>query len=148
VNTYNSKTYKNEGFTLIEILVASVILFSSIAIVTVIQSGALRSSQKATTHIDISGATPHIMNKIKEQLREKGNLNEVEINGFGKMLRVQYKWHAQLLSFKGAVPSFEPDSGVYVEHTPKYKLWEVNVSSQVGKVEVNFSFKELSWNDK
>ena len=58
------------GFTLIEILVASVILFASLAVVSMIYRGAYLSSEKATQHVNISKVLPAVLSTIEYEIQQ------------------------------------------------------------------------------
>lgn len=58
----------DRGFTLVEVLVASVILFSAIAIGMVAGRSALQASDKVTAYLAIADALPAIMDEVKTTL--------------------------------------------------------------------------------
>lgn len=136
------------GFTLIEILVASVILFSSIAAVTLIYKGAYLSSDKAASHMLISGMASTIATNIRQNIRQRGNESETELKNEGTSLGVKYHWKANLLEFRAPPNIYDIDSGKVTVPENKYKLWQVELTLKHGSAEKTYYFKELSWNDK
>lgn len=146
-HTY-SLNNKSEGFTLIEVLVASVILFSAIATVSMIYRGAYISSQKADAHVNIAGIVPIVLDKIRENIREKGNAESVVLKGSDIAFGVNYHWLANQTAFKGPPEYFDPDSGKIIQSDNKYKLWKIDVELSYGVASKQYQFKELSWNDK
>ena len=138
----------HSGFTLIEVLVASVILFATLATISVIYRGALISTSKATDHVAISSVVPAIVSIVRENIRSKGNTPQAKILGSGTSWGVIYEWGAELTKFKAAPPIFDPDSGGQKETQPKYKLWQVNLSLKLNGVVRLYEYKELSWNEK
>lgn len=80
---------KHSGMTLIEVLVASVILFSTLTLMTNVMSTALKSSEKAEENIAISLSIPlvkdHILFAIKNGTKSESNITFNNIN---------VSWHA------------------------------------------------------
>jgi len=144
-NTYKITLAK--GFTLIEVLVASVILFTAVATVSMVYRGAYISSEKANNHVVISGMLPSLLTKIQVDIRSKGMFPETQIFGEGSSWGVDYQWQADLLEHKSAPTKLDPDSGSYVTPPQKYYLWLVNLSLHYKGMSKKYSFRELSWND-
>lgn len=149
----NSKHYQKifkkpaSGFTLIEVLVASVILFSSIATVSMIYRGAFMSSEKANTHITINGVLPSILSSIRHEVRSQANSEQTQLSGISSAWEVSYKWQATLQKFNSAPSRLDPNSGQLVTPPPKYKLWEITLDLQYGGITKIYQFNELSWNN-
>lgn len=139
---------KANGFTLIEVLVASVILFASLGVVSLIYKGAFLSSEKAISHIELSNVTPIVINNIQNVIRSEENLNNSEIKGLGNSWNTQYTWKATLLEFDSAPPLYDVDNSEYVTSPEKYKLWEVHVELKKGSISKNYIYNEVSWNDQ
>ncbi len=135
------------GFTLVEVLVASVILFSTIAVVSMVYRGAFISSEKATSHIAITGVLPSVLANIKQSIRAKGNSPSTELSGNSNAWDVSYQWRASLVSFKSPPDRFEEGSNVLVTPPEKYKLWQVELAIEKSGLVKSYQFKELSWND-
>ena len=79
----------NTGFTLVEVLIASLILFSVLTVGTMAYRTSVRLFEKITLSAIISGALPDIMAQVKERLMEDKNSGEAPFN---KTLR--YSWQA------------------------------------------------------
>jgi len=148
MNQYLATMGKNRGFTLLEILVASVILFSSMAVVSLIYRGALVSSEKANTHVLISGVVPAVLNTIREKIRQQSDQQQTEIIGNGIAWDVNYHWSAKLLNLKSAPPTFDSETGNNEVSPEKYKLWQVDLQLTLKGIKRDYHFKELSWNEK
>jgi hypothetical protein len=136
------------GFTLIEVLVASVILFSSISVISLIYKGAYLTSVKASAHMAVSGAIPIILTKVEDAIRAEGDTSSLQLTGDGIVWGVQYSWQAELQQFKAAPNLFDPDSGKDVETPKKYKLWQVDLSVRHKSLKQSYKYNELSWNEK
>ena len=137
----------NKGFTLIEIMVATLILFSSIATVSMVYSGAFISSEKANHHVVISGVIPALLANIRTDIRSKGNSTVTSISHSGKVLEVKFSWKAQLISHKSAPKKLDVDGSGYVTPPLKYKLWQVHLNLKLLSTKKHYQFYEVSWSD-
>jgi len=138
---------KNSGFTLIEVMVAAVILFSVIASVSMIYRGAFISSQKANNNIEISGVLPSILATLRFDIRQQGNSSLTELNKQGNVWGINYQWQAQLIAFKSAPEKFDVDRGEFITPPKKYKLWQVTLILKKNGLTKQYTLKELSWSD-
>jgi prepilin-type N-terminal cleavage/methylation domain-containing protein len=137
----------SKGFTLIEILVASMILFASFATVALLYRGALLSSDKAANHLQISAVVPEVLGQVRKSIRMQGKQPLEQLQGSGAMWQVRFEWQAQLEEFKAPAPIFDVDTGQYIEQPAKYKLWLVDLTLDHDGTQREYSFEELSWND-
>ena len=142
--SYQSGYSVNRGFTLLEILVATVILFSAIAAVSLVYRGALLSSDKAKSHIILDSKVPLILTLIQDEIRNNAT-SEQQLSGADTTWNVSYRWQANLESYKPPQPLFSPESGTFEEFAPKFKLWQVKVEVEHEQLIKEFSYKELSW---
>ncbi|GHF80847.1 hypothetical protein [Thalassotalea marina] len=136
------------GFTLIEVLVATVILISSLAIVSLVYRGAYLSSEKAEHHAMIALATPSVLANMRYSIRNKGNNEATTLTDKGEVWGVSYHWEATLSVFEAPQARLNITTGKLAEEVPKYKLWHVVLSIQFADTVKHFSVKEISWNDK
>jgi len=141
------QTGKQIGFTLIEVLVAAVILFTSIATVSMVYRGAFLSSEKANQYVTITGVLPSVMANIRRDIRAQGNSAESELDQKGKTWNVQYDWQAKLVEHKGAPSKLDVDTGDFVTPPLKYKLWLVDLSLNFQSTNKQYQFYEVSWTD-
>ena len=141
----NGRRQHVQGFTLIEILVASVILFSSIATVSMVYRGAFLSSERANKHVNVTAVLPAILAIIKNEIQIQSNSTEVTLNNKSSAWAVNYHWQASLLAFKTAPPLFDVDSGKMSTPPKKYKLWLVNLTLESNGLTKRFQFNEYSW---
>lgn len=137
----------SQGFTLLEILVASVILFSSIAAISLVYRGALLSAEKANAHVTISGVIPNVLGQIRQNIRSKGDLQVTELKGLAESWGVKYRWTALQTLFKAAPATLDFENVGYTVPPNKYKLWNVSVTLEFKGVEKNYEFQEMSWNE-
>ena len=135
------------GFTLIEVLVASVILFATIAIVSDMFRGSFISSEKANRHVTISGITPIALKQIQAALRYQAKNAEQSISGDNKYWGVNVHWEAQQVAFKSAPQLYDYDLSTYQQMPNKYTLWQVSAKFSYGTTIIEHSFYEVSWNE-
>ena len=135
------------GFTLIEVLVAAMILFSSLAVIALIYRGALVASDKAEKHVEIANIVPNILTKVQREIRAQSAQEKSTISGKGNDWGVEYSWSANLLVYKSPLPIYDVELGSFTEKPKKYKYWQVKLVTFIGNTQQQFSYNEVSWND-
>jgi prepilin-type N-terminal cleavage/methylation domain-containing protein len=133
-----------QGFTLLEVLVASVILISSIAAISLAYRGALIASERADKNVQISGVIPVIVTAVAEDLRAQDN-GQVLLNGAGSAWGAKYSWKAELSEFKPPPEQFDIAEGKVVSYKPRFRLWAIELNVNFNGVEKSFTYSELSW---
>lgn len=139
---------RNSGFTLIEVMVATVILISSIAVMSMVYRGAFISSKKANEYVKITGYLPSVLASVRYDIRQQGNSELSQLNNNGDAWDVTYKWQANLIDFQSAPEKFDDESASFITPAKKYKLWQVDLTLQRDTLTKHYSFKELSWNNE
>lgn len=139
------RSFNSQGFTLIEVLVASVILFASIAMVSLIYRGAFLSSERAEKHITSAGVIPLILSTIRENIRENGHTQEDQLSSESYAWEVRYRWKAEVVDLKSAPIRLDVDTGDYVTPPMKYRLWKVELTTIYKTTKRYYQFHELSW---
>ena len=142
-----SKHNSQAGLTLVEVMVAAVILFSSIATVSLIYRGAILSSAKAEQHVSLAGVLPIILSNIKQEIASSAYQESMLQNKKGAVWDVQYQWHASLINKVSAPMKLDTDTGNYVTPAPRYNLWQVELDVSSGEINQHYSYKEFSWDD-
>ena len=135
----------SKGFTLIEVLVATVIMISSIAAITMIYRGVIVSSERAAANIQISSVVEATLGEIKEQIQTLSDKEITNLNGNGSQLNISYSWSAELLNFEAAPPTYDIDQARLIQPEEKYMLWSVTVSFSHKNVRKEYSYREVSW---
>lgn len=136
------------GFTLLEVLVASVILFSSLAAISLIYRGAYLSSDKAELSIKINAMAPSIVSTIQQEIKQLSKSNLTSAQGQGEAWDVTYRWEAQVNANAAAPRRLDPNSGVLTDQPNKYKLWQVDLVLSYQKKSRSFEFLALGWTDE
>ena len=126
------------GFTLLEVLIASVILFSVIVTSTLVYRGALLSSNKAEQALSVSVAAHSIQRIVTDEFRQLKNRSQP--SGEGRYGEVTYRWRAEE-THKGTRTSAVDGS------TParEFSLWQIHLTISKGKMTKQFQFSEISW---
>ena len=90
-----SKVSENSqaGFTLLEVLIASVILFSVIVTSTLVYRGAMLSSDKAEQALSVSVAAHSIQRIVTDEFRELKDRSQS--SGEGRYGEITYRWRAE-----------------------------------------------------
>jgi prepilin-type N-terminal cleavage/methylation domain-containing protein len=139
---------KAQGFTLIEVLVAALILFSSIAMVSMVFRGAFISSEKANNHMVISGVLPAVLATLRQDIRDQGDISLTQLRDKGAMWDVNYQWQAALVAHQSAPEKFDIESRKLVTPPAKYKLWQVELTLTHKSLSKQYQFNELSWSSE
>jgi type II secretory pathway pseudopilin PulG len=141
------KRYQNttKGFTLIEVLIASVILFGSISIVSQAFRGAVNSSLKAQRSVEIARTVPMLLNIIEFRLRTQP-LNK-PIQHEGVFDDATFSWSAKVVNRDGASDRLSPEDGAIIEFDDRFYLWEVNLSVQHQGLQKDYLYKEFTWDN-
>ena len=144
-NLTKSFSQNNNGFTLIEVMVAAVILFSVIATVSMVYRGAFLSSEKANKHTNLASVLPAVLATIQEEVQVRSRTSVTEINQDSSAWQVNYQWSAKLLKFKAAPEKLDVDSGDFIKPPLKYKLWEVSLVLELNGLSKQYTYNELGW---
>jgi type II secretory pathway component PulJ len=130
------------GFTLIEVLIASVILFATITVVAESYRTSLASGQRATAVIEMLTPVPLIISTIRARIRDRP---EQRLTEEGQLLGVRYTFEAVSVRFEPPPPSIDLEMQRLRVFNPRYRLYEVTLYLERGSVKRQFVYKELAW---
>lgn len=130
---------KQHGFTLIEVLLASFILFLVLTSMTMVYRGALLSSTKAERSLSVSAAVPSIRILVTDKFRN--TVNTGSHRGIGRYGDLGYKWVATLAHIGQPSTILQEDSGRQL----RYFLWDIQLTVTLDSVSRSYDFRELSW---
>lgn len=134
---------KQTGFTLIEILISGVILFSVISIVSTVYRGAVLSSSKASQSIELSATIPLLLDTIRFHIRQSNENNTLHQEGM--IDGITFEWKATVIK-EGAPPKkFSPEDGSIIDFSTRFYLWKVELQLEKGERQEYYEFEELSW---
>lgn len=125
------------GFTVIEVLIASFILFLVISSASLIFSNTVKSKQAATESLLLYGYVPVLMDHIHIQLQE-ANPKRTDT---GYLLGVNYKWDARISASK-PVESRQDGS---LSSGYEALLWDVSLVVSTERKSEIFNFSVTSW---
>jgi len=134
-----------KGFTLIEVLIAGVILFMVIAMTTLVYRSALLSSNKAQQVLAITGYLPIIIDNITHELHQQDTGMQNSLQGGGISMQVAYNWQARLIQAKSALTRIDFFTGQAVTQPARYRLWQVEIELTLGSSSRRYEYEELSY---
>jgi len=131
-------TKYQSGFTLLEVLLASFILFSTIVTMTLVYRGALLSSSKAEQALSVSVAAHAVQRIVTDEFRQLTDKSQAF--GEGQYGEVTYSWRA-IETHRGTRRGSEDAS------TPdrEFTLWRIDLSMSKGMMTKQFDYSEISW---
>lgn len=132
-----------DGFTLVEVMIASVILFGSLVAITEGYRTSVEASRRAEATIRMVTPLPLIVSQIRESILS----DPQEANrGAGQMLGVSFRYEAVLSKSAAALPPPDPEGAVSPNLPERYRLYDIRVSLEVRGVAVReFVYQELVW---
>lgn len=134
---------KQQGFTLIEVLIAAVILFSALAIVADLYKASSFTANKVTNKANFYQATNNVISTIKTEIHQQVLERKLpEFNGDFSSGGIEYQWQAVRISFKARVKAVDE----VTEPPRQFGLYEVNVTASREQGAPEFlSFKVATW---
>lgn len=136
-----------QGFSLIEVLVASLILFLTVTIMLTLYQGAILSSQKAEDSLESIPYIKQLQNNISEALEMHSDLSPIIQDG--EIDDVSYTWSARVITKGRAAhpenPSLDQINGSARSVTTIIYLWEVQLTITYNGTDSEFTFWELTW---
>jgi Tfp pilus assembly protein PilV len=138
------KSFNNKGgFTLIEVLLAGVILIISVSAMTLIYRTATISSLKASNSVKFQGNISLIIQTIQNSIRNGKAINP--LSGEGRIDDVFYTWRSVLSEKSGAPARFSVNKNGLDVQPDKFYLWDVYLTVEMASVTKTYEYKELSW---
>ncbi len=134
MSTFN----KQQGMTLIEVLVGAVILFSVLVVMANLVSVATKSSQRAEQRVAEVTFVPLLIPQIRDALSQKGATDSME--GELMIQSRKFRWHAVFIEQKPMHP-LVLEVSVAAEEIPQIRTYNVSISS-VQNPGLNWSYIE------
>lgn len=132
----------SSGFTLIEVLIATVIMFSLLTTAAMVFKSARLSSEHAADVVSMVAPLPFITDTIREQIRQNP---APELNGDGKIEDIEFYWTATSTIFLPPPEQIVVETMQQLKYKPRFHLYEVTLKLQRGKRFRDFFYKELAW---
>ncbi len=133
--------YNQGGFTLIEVLIASFIMFIALATFTMVFRGALLSSERAESVVSTSAYTDLIVDKISASLKQQHK--KTQAGGQGMLLGRQFFWQAHVKQVSRPPARYFGGSLEQASHT--IKLWQVKLTVKTNTSAKDFTYEEVTW---
>lgn len=133
----------SRGFTLIEVLIAAVILFSALAITTELYSASSLSAEKAIKNSQVSQASLVAVQSIKAELRKKAENRKLsEHQGSVVVMGVEFRWFAKREVFSSRTREVSD----IVAPRKQFGLFNVDVTPVfTDRNYPSFTFKVATW---
>lgn len=128
---------EQSGFTLLEVLIAGLILFTAIALVSLAYRTGLQSERSAENRVFKTMAARYIEQNVSEQLR----LQPTRESGEGRWGRWQYQWRVTERHVKWSKSGFDFETKTMVQFGRQLQLLDVLVDIE-GEA---YGFSYLSW---
>jgi len=135
---------KNGGFTLIEVLIAAVILFSALAITAELYTASSLSAQKINNKAHFYQINPIAITVIKTEIRQLSEDRSLaDLSSEFSISGIHYQWQAQRVAFKPRAPDIDD----IIPPNPQFGLFQVNVTAQNTKSNKTdeFQFRVATW---
>ena len=132
-----SQLVQQTGFTLLEVLIAGLILFTAIALVSLAYRTGLQSERSAENRVFKTMAARYIEQNVAEQLRVQPQLT----NGEGQWGRWQYEWRVTQRHSKWSKAGFDIETNTVIQVGRPLELLDVLIDVEGEE----YAFSHLSW---
>jgi hypothetical protein len=133
---------RNSGLTLIEVLIAATILFSTMVVLSESYRATVSADERATRLVELLTPVPLIVSSVRSDLLANPNESQT---GEGRLLGVEYRYAAKQVRFAPPAPRFDPDTGQFQNYAPRFRLYDVQLDIAAGGFERTFLYQELAW---
>lgn len=136
----NKTSQPQNGFTLIEVLVAAVILFLVASTGLLAYNSALQTNARIAARYDIMRPVTMIVDHIQEKMRG----SDIR-SGTGRVGDVNFSWQADIIDNAPPPARFDPDELEFVSYNPRYQLVMVTLTLRKGEYQHRYRYKEVAW---
>ncbi len=133
---------RQSGFTLIEVLIAAVIMFTVLATATLSLRTALNASERAAVTAELLAPLPWITPVIRDSLRADP---AAERSGEGALFGVTYRFRANIVRLGAPPTRFDPDAADFMDYGPRFALYDVELELERDGETASFLYQELAW---
>jgi hypothetical protein len=131
---------KQAGLTLIEVLIASVILFMTLGLVASVFQQNIAMQSRAIGHLQVADDYNSLVAQIRFELGNDKVDGEIEHNGR------RYQWLATEVSRAKEISSLDEESTGYMGNIGMLVLFNIAVTPEVGSGA--FEFRQAIWQNK
>lgn len=125
------------GFTLLEVLIASILLFVSIGLVSVAYQMGLKTDANAQRHLRETMAYRFLEAEVNESLRVKPD----DASGKGTWGSIEYQWEVVDRVEKYSKAGFDSESGSGVQLGRLLVLYQIKITTS----RRDYEYAHLSW---
>ena len=130
------------GFTLIEVIIAAVILFSAVAVTSELYKVSLLSAEKAGASAQIYQVNPTALSMIQSNIIElHQQSSKTSYQNRFELMGIAYEWQAERKLFKPRAP-FALDNEPAEN---RFSFYQVQVQAKKDTKEINFQFEVVAW---
>ena len=133
-----------KGFTLVEVLIASVILFAAVGLATQAYINSNKTLQVAEDTLELLSPIPLLLGNIELALR---NVPIQNYSFEGEALGVKYRWRAEPSKTYAPAPRFDPDNGLFVEYPERFAMYQIELVVVGNGKERVFTYQKLGWSE-
>lgn len=139
------KFTSTKGFTLIEVLIAAIVLFAVVSSALLSFQVALTGTQKAADKLELMARFGPIQQHIQKAISDAQDTTpKANLNGVNQLLDVSFSWQAKLENAAPPPERFEAETTRFVKYAERYLLYNVTVSLRYKSVVANYSYLELA----
>lgn len=131
------------GLTLIEVLIAAIILFAVVASVSQVYQVAVTASIRASRTVESAALVPLLADTITFQVRQAETLSA--LSGKGIIDNFVFSWSASVINRSPPAPRFEFQTDNYVVGEERFYLWKVELQVSRDSFQRDYQFTVLSW---
>lgn len=133
---------KQQAFTLVEVLIASSILFMVIAVTVIGFSNSRQNAAIAASRIAMHQPIGLILDQVENALRP---VSAEQLNGEGQLGEVSFKWQANLHSRHTAPVLFDSETGAGFSNNNVFMLFDVTIELRHGNASREYQYQKLGW---
>lgn len=140
-----------QGFTLLEVLIAGLILFITLTAGLGAYQMAMGGSHKAAQQLHLLQvaelAQVHIQKALRDQVISASSTQVAPhtVAGRTQVLNVAVDWSAQLIEQGAPPPQFDESTFADVHYEPRFFKYAIDLNLRTGARQHNFSYIELAW---
>lgn len=133
---------KQQGFTLVEVLIASVILFAAVGLAVVAFQSSVKAVQVAENTAEILAPVPLLLDAIELKLRD---VPAQPYQERGEVLGVNFQWVATPKATYAPKPRFDPDFANFVNYPERFVMYQVSITLTKNARSRELQYEKLGW---
>lgn len=134
---------QNNGFTLIEVLIAMTILTASVVTAMLAFQNNMRNSAKAAEVTHLLTQVEVFRSAIAFDLQHTDRRSQ-ELFSQG----VRATWKAEQVAYEPPAKYFSDAELEFRTYGPRYRLYEVTLNLEFGSSRRTFTYEELAWDER